>query len=248
MPRRYDSWFWIGFCQVPLWDRAVIAALGPGIRSDAILDVGCATGRLLAKLADAGATRLCGVDLAPNILGVAAEKLAPRLVAPELRAADAEDSIPWPEHSFDVVTLTGVLHHFYRPDDALREIHRVLRPGGRLLVMDPELFPPLRQVLNLVLLLAPHAGDYHFYSRRAAAKLLERAGFRCLEARRVGLWAYLLTAVRPDAPTGPARQGAAPGRPSWRQVSRVVGDRSRKGAAGRRRRPGADGSGFSPVA
>jgi len=204
LPGRYDSSVWMTFCQTPLWDRTVIAELGPGIGSLAILDVGCATGRLLSNLASAGATRLFGVDLAPNIVEVAREKLAKQGADAEFRVADAEDSIPWPEESFDVVTLTGVLHHFYRPDDALGEIQRVLRPGGRLLVLDPEFFSPLRQVINLCLCVAPHEGDYRFYSRRGATALLERAGFQCSDTRRVGLWAYLITAVRSGASMGAA--------------------------------------------
>jgi ubiquinone/menaquinone biosynthesis C-methylase UbiE len=204
MPARYDASFWMTFCQTPRWDRAIITELGPRIRSLAILDVGCATGRLLSGLATAGASRLFGADLAPKIVEVAREKLARQNVHAELRAADAEDSLPWPMESFDVVTLTGVLHHFYRPQDALREMHRVLRPGGRLLVLDPDFYPLLREVINLCLRVAPHAGDCRFYSRRAAAELLERVDFRCSSARRVGIWAYLLTAVKPGASMGAA--------------------------------------------
>ena len=204
MPGRYDSSVWMTLCQIPLWDRIVIAELGPGVESLAILDVGCATGRLLSNLANAGATRLFGVDLAPNIVEVAREKLAKQGADAEFRVADAEDAIPWPEESFDVVTLTGVLHHFYRPDDALREIQRVLRPGGLILLLDPEFVFPLRQVINLFLRVAPHDGDYRFYSMRGAIELMERAGFQCSGSRRVGLWAYLITAVRSDASMGAA--------------------------------------------
>ncbi len=204
MPGRYDSSIWMTFCQTPLWDSTVIAELGPGIESLAILDVGCATGRLLSNLASTGAKRLFGVDLAPNIVEVARKKLAKQGAAAEFRVADTEDTIPWPEESFDVITLTGVLHHFYRPDDALREIQRVLRPGGRLLLLDPKFFFPLRQVMNLCLRVAPHEGDYRFYSMRAATELLERAGFQCSSSRRVGLWAYLITAVRSDVSMGAA--------------------------------------------
>ena len=196
-PELYDSSFWMTFCQTALWDRAVVTALAPGIEAWAILDVGCATGRLLSHLADAGATRICGVDLAPNIVEAAREKLATQGARAELHAADAEEALPWPEASFDVVTLTGVLHHFYRPDDALREIRRVLRSGGRLLVVDPQFFSPVRQVLNLILRVAPHQGDYHFYSAQDAMRLLARAGFRCSGPTRVGLWAYLTEAVKP---------------------------------------------------
>ena len=196
MPTRYDSSFWMTFCQTPLQDRTIIAELGSGIGPLAILDVGCATGRLLSNLAAAGAEQLFGADLAPNILEVARDRLAKQGAHAELRAVDAEDSLPWPSESFDVVTLTGVLHHFYRPHDALREIYRVLRSRGRVLVLDPCFFPPLRQVMNLCLRVAPHEGDYRFYSRRAAVQLLQRAGFHCSRPRRVGLWSYLISGAK----------------------------------------------------
>lgn len=197
MPERYDSLFWMRFCQTSLWDGTIVAEIGDRIGSVAILDVGCATGRLLSALAKAGANRLYGVDLAPNILDVAREKLAKESVATELHAADAEDRLPWSSSFFDVVTLSGVLHHFYRPLDALREMHRVLRPGGRVLIVDPSFFAPLRQAANLYLRVGSHDGDCHFYSRRAANELVGRAGFHCKKTKRIGVWSYLLIAEKP---------------------------------------------------
>ena len=110
----------------PLVDRTIVQELGPHISSLRILDVGCATGRLLERLAEAGATQLFGVDLAPRILEVAAEKLSKTGTLVDLRTADAEDCLPWDHESFDAITLTGVLHHFFRPRDALAEVRRVL--------------------------------------------------------------------------------------------------------------------------
>lgn len=107
MPSRYDTCFWMKFCQTPLWDRTIVQELQPNIQSLGILDVGCATGRLLERLADAGARELFGMDLAPRILEVAREKLSKAGVSAELRTADAEDSLPWDDDFFDTVTLTG---------------------------------------------------------------------------------------------------------------------------------------------
>jgi demethylmenaquinone methyltransferase/2-methoxy-6-polyprenyl-1,4-benzoquinol methylase len=194
MPSRYDTCIWVKFCR--RWDRAVVQELRPDISSLRILDVGCATGRLLERLAEAGATQLFGVDLAPRILEVAAERLSKTGTSVDLRTADAEDRLPWDDESFDAVTLTGVLHHFFRPRDALTEVRRVLRPGGRLLIIDPCFFPPARQIINAALHVAPHDGDCHFYSAADAAALLTDVGFEVRETRRVGLGAFFADALR----------------------------------------------------
>jgi ubiquinone/menaquinone biosynthesis C-methylase UbiE len=196
MPARYDSAYFIKLCQLPLWHRVVVEALRTELESADILDVGCGTGRLLADLARSGATSLAGVDLAPNILDVAREKLSAAGAKAVFRTADAEEPLPWPSESFDVATLTGALHHFFRPHDALAEIYRVLRPGGRLLVVDPCFFTPLRQLFNLYLSILPHDGDYHFYSAAQAGRLAAAQRFECLEPRRVGLWAYFICATK----------------------------------------------------
>jgi ubiquinone/menaquinone biosynthesis C-methylase UbiE len=204
MPARYDSLYLIKVCQVALWHRRVVESLQTEIVSADILDVGCGTGSLLADLARSGATSLAGVDLAPNILKVAREKLSAARAEADLRAADAEEPLPWASESFDVVTLTGALHHFYRPHDVLAEIYRVIRPGGCLLVIDPGFFTPLRQLFNLYLRVLPHYGDYHFYSAVQAGRLLAAQGFECSEPRRVGLWAYFIYATKPRASEGAA--------------------------------------------
>ncbi len=170
MPSCYDTAIWSrGAASI---DRAIVEKLGPSIRSLRTLDIGCATGRRLDHLAEAGATQLAGTDLAPNILKVAEKKLAQRGAPVDLRIADAEDRLPWDDESFDAVTLTGVLHHFFRPKDAIAEIRRVLCPGGRLLVLDACFFPLVRQVVNMALRVWPHDGDYDFYGADQAAGLL----------------------------------------------------------------------------
>ncbi len=194
MPSCYDTAIWSKGAAA--CDRAIVEQLGDDVRSLRILDVGCATGRFLDHLAGAGAAHLAGCDLAPAILEVAAKKLAQRGVRADLRVADAEDWLPWDDGSFDAATLTGVLHHFFRPQDALAEIRRVLCPGGRLLVIDACFFPLVRQIVNLALRVAPHDGDCHFYTRAQAARLLTEVGFE-IRKRQMGWGAYLLGAGKP---------------------------------------------------
>jgi SAM-dependent methyltransferase len=100
------------------------------------------------------------------------------------------DRWTWDDEFFDAATLTGVLHHFFRPRDSLAEIRRVLRPGGRLLIIDACFFPLVRQIINAALRVAPHDGDCHFYSAREAAALLADLEFEILQTRRLGWGAY----------------------------------------------------------
>jgi ubiquinone/menaquinone biosynthesis C-methylase UbiE len=193
----YDSCIWLAYFRISRWDEIVVEELMPRLESADILDVGCATGRLMAALYDAGAKNVCGVDLAPRILDVARSKLAARGVAADLRFADAEDRIPWPDASFDAITLTGVLHHLTRPEDALIEFTRLLRPRGSLIVVDPWFFSPFRQVFNLCLRIRPFGGDYRFYSPATATRVLAGCGWRNIQSRRAGWSGFMMRAERP---------------------------------------------------
>ena len=56
---------------------------------------------------------------------------------------------------------------------------------------DTCFFPPVRQIFNAALWVAPHDGDYHFYSQKEVAGLLAGLGFEVKETFRVGLWTFL---------------------------------------------------------
>jgi ubiquinone/menaquinone biosynthesis C-methylase UbiE len=197
LPHRYDDALVVKVLRVPVMDDFVLAELGSDLGDVRILDVGCATGRLLERLAASGARRLAGSDLAPHMVDVARARLADRGLDADFRPADAETELPWSDSSFDVVTMTGVLHHFLGPRAALEEIARVLRPGGRLVVADACFFPPLRTIMNVALLVHPREGDYHFYTVDQAADLLAASGWNVVEGRRINWWAYGVVALRP---------------------------------------------------
>jgi ubiquinone/menaquinone biosynthesis C-methylase UbiE len=98
-----------------------------------VLDVACGTG-IVARVAapQLGATgHVTGVDLNPGML-VVAKAHAPASGAPiDWREGDA-GALPCPDASYDVVLCQQGLQFFPDPPQALREMHRVLRPGGRL--------------------------------------------------------------------------------------------------------------------
>ena len=102
-------------------------------RSDRVLDVGCGTGELLARLAAKyPAAHLSGLDPVPEMLEVAREKLSERV---ELRVGWANE-LPWPEASFDLVVSCNMFHYITHPVAAVQEMERVLRPGGHLVITD----------------------------------------------------------------------------------------------------------------
>ena len=109
-----------------------------------LADIGCGQGhwsRLLYPYLRAPA-RLTGVDREPRWVVEAAQNLRhafPR-IAPERFTFIEGDAtrLPFPENSFDVVTCQTVLMHLAHPLDALREMLRVLRPGGLLVCVEPN--------------------------------------------------------------------------------------------------------------
>jgi SAM-dependent methyltransferase len=95
------------------------------------LEVGCGPGHIAKMMADTGA-KVTGVDLAPGMVQVARE-LYPHIAFQEANA----EHLPFDAETFDVVLVNFAIHHFARPAKACREIHRVLKTGGRFVFAGP---------------------------------------------------------------------------------------------------------------
>jgi ubiquinone/menaquinone biosynthesis C-methylase UbiE len=98
-----------------------------------LLEVGCGMGTDLLQFARGGAT-CTGVDLTPRSIELSRLHFALYHQRARFLLADAE-RLPFADESFDAVYSNGVLHHTPRTEEAVREIHRVLRPGGTARVM-----------------------------------------------------------------------------------------------------------------
>jgi ubiquinone/menaquinone biosynthesis C-methylase UbiE len=105
----------------------------PRFQGARTLDVGCGQGIDVARYAEAGALAT-GVDLTPRHLELAGMYLEARGLQATLVRGDAE-RLPFDDGEFDRVSSNGVLHHTPDMPAALREIRRVLRPGGEALVI-----------------------------------------------------------------------------------------------------------------
>lgn len=156
-----------------------------------VLDVGCGNGYVLANYARAGAD-VYGVDLTEAAISLTRQRFGLAGLTGDFRTANAE-ALPFPDDSFDCVCSMGVLHHTPDTERAVREVRRVLKPGGRLIVMfyhrDSALYrlnfrlqrmfrgKTLEQLVNEVDGLGNPKGDV--YSRTELRNLLE--GFVDLE-------------------------------------------------------------------
>jgi demethylmenaquinone methyltransferase / 2-methoxy-6-polyprenyl-1,4-benzoquinol methylase len=134
LPRHYDAFGAVlSFGQDPRWRRALVGAVDPR-PDDRVLDVATGTGLVARALVRTGGCRVVGVDQSPQMLARAEELVArdPALAGRiELREAAAE-RLPFDDGEFDHVTFTYLLRYVDDPGATLRELARVLRPGGRL--------------------------------------------------------------------------------------------------------------------
>ena len=141
-----------------------------------LVDLGTGTGRMLELLAPQ-AGQLHGIDLSPAMLGIARTNLEKAgLRQAQLRQSDIY-ALPFANQTADLVTVHQVLHYLDDPQRALDEAARILKPGGRLLLVD---FAPH----ELEALRTEHAHRRLGISAEQMSRWLARAGLR-LEAHEV---------------------------------------------------------------
>jgi len=138
-PRFYDFLAWaVMLGREGAFRQKVIelARLQPG---ESVLDVGCGTGTLaIAAKRHVGSTgRVCGIDASPEMISRAGGKARKAGLKIEFKNGVIE-ALAFPDAQFDAVLSTLMLHHLPRRlrEHGAREIRRVLKPGGRVLVVD----------------------------------------------------------------------------------------------------------------
>jgi ubiquinone/menaquinone biosynthesis C-methylase UbiE len=157
-----------------------------------VLDVGCGTGELLRRLrARYPDAPLAGLDPVAEMLSVARDKLSGN---EDLRIGYA-DSLPWSAGSFDVVVSCNMFHYITHPVEALREMARVVRPGGAIVLTDWCDDYIACRVCNLYLRLTNRA-FYKTYRHAECLALLKDAGFHAVTLERYKInWLWgLMTA------------------------------------------------------
>lgn len=119
------------------WRARAVREAGVTPSSD-VLDVACGTGDLSLAFARAGARRVIGADFTPQMLDLAREKARRRGVSTERLRFEHGDAmnLAYSDASFDIVSIAFGLRNVSDPLRALMEFRRVLKPGGRLVVLE----------------------------------------------------------------------------------------------------------------
>jgi len=126
--------------------RLVVEFSGAG-PDDTVLDVACGPGLLACAFARV-AKHVTGIDITPAMLDRARALQAERgLTNLAWRQGDVLP-LPWPEASFSIATSRFAFHHFLDPLAVLREMARVVRPGGRVVVVDSAPHPAKADAFN----------------------------------------------------------------------------------------------------
>jgi ArsR family transcriptional regulator len=155
-------------------EKAVLQAAGPG-SFDMVVDFGTGTGRMLTLFAGR-ARRVEGIDLSHQMLTVARSNIKTAGIGnASVRHGDAT-AAPYPDACASLVVIHQVLHFLDDPGRALAEAARVLKPGGRLIVIDfaPHTLEHLRQ---------QHAHRHLGVSEADFARWAEKAGLAVRSAK-----------------------------------------------------------------
>ncbi|CAN5807553.1 bifunctional demethylmenaquinone methyltransferase/2-methoxy-6-polyprenyl-1,4-benzoquinol methylase UbiE [soil metagenome] len=217
------------------WRRAAVraAALKP---TDDVLDAACGTGDLSRAFADAGARTVTGLDFTREMLAIAETKQRALLAARQASSARSAPpprtitylqgdalALPFPATSFDIVSIAFGIRNVADPRAAAAEFLRVLRPGGRLVILefDTPAFAPIRWASafytnaimprTATLISGDRSGAYRylpksvstFLARKALAQMLRDVGFEAIAQRPLTFGVCVCTTGEKPRATNP---------------------------------------------
>lgn len=164
----------------------------PGTLAGArVLEVGCGRGVGIETLLSLGAAEVIGFDLDPKMISLAKNRVDRYGQRAQVFVGDAE-AVDLPDSSFDAVVDYGILHHVPGWQKALREIARLLKPGGRFYFED--IFKGFTHLL-LIRTLTDHPLDTQFTGEEFR-RGMEQAGMKVVKWGPLGDWLVIGQAVK----------------------------------------------------
>jgi len=190
--------------------NCMLGEIGQASHSLKLLDIGCGTGsfarRVLKGRADA---EVWGVDFSYKMICAGRGQGYPEGDRVRFVQADSE-SLPLADNTFDVVTCSNSFHHYPRQAVAVAEMYRVLKPGGRLMIIDGYRDRHWGRFIYDVCVVAVEGAVQHASARRFR-ELFLGAGFRGVRQQAtLGLAPFLLTVGTAEKATRVAGQTLPP--------------------------------------
>ena len=173
--------------------------IGERPRPFRVLDIGCGTGTLAAWLAASPwPVDVVGMDYAAGMCRAAAAKLHAEAASPPRRdrefvCGDSEH-LPFARGAFDIVTCSNSFHHYPHQQAVVHEMRRVLRPGGRLILID-GFRDNIVGWITFDVVIARVEGKVHHAPWTLVRDYFETAGFAGIRRRKVNFWFPLLVTV-----------------------------------------------------
>jgi len=148
------------------------------------LDIGCGTGWAVGQAARVARNHgtFCGVDLSPKMIEKAKENFAENDNF-HFYVANSE-SIPLEDNFFDNIICTNSFHHYLHPKIAMKEIHRLLKTGGKIFILDPTADTWFIKIIDKIIkLLEPQ--HVKIYSTVEFKNLMEGAGLKYSGSQKI---------------------------------------------------------------
>ncbi|MDD6794050.1 MAG: methyltransferase domain-containing protein [Clostridiaceae bacterium] len=161
------------------------------LNAKSILDLGCGNGNILKILEEKANAKLFGLDLSENMIKEARKKLD---INTELTVGDAE-KLPYKDAQFDVVICNASFHHYIKPDVVVKEIKRVLKKNGVLILGDPT--AQIKLLLKIINFFLHHtnSGDFKIYSKEEITNLLADNGLKVENYKLLTPRVFVLNAI-----------------------------------------------------
>ncbi|NOZ23963.1 MAG: class I SAM-dependent methyltransferase [Planctomycetes bacterium] len=168
-----------------------------------MLDIGCATGKLLRKTGEKfAAASFEGVDIAPGMIKVASEKTQDD-DRYHFQVGNAAEALPFDDDSFDYVSCCHSFHHYPDQESAAKEFLRLLKPDGKLLFVDSYINSVWGFMMHCVIIGTYEKFQVHHFKKNALKEFFENVGLK-VERQDVvtGRVPWMMTVCVPSAEGG----------------------------------------------
>lgn len=157
-------------------------------QSGTLLDIGCAAGTFLVGMRRQGNWQLHGVELSADVAQIARERHGLDVFSGTLEEA------AYPDNMFDAITMWDVLEHLHDPSESLREIYRILKPGGLLVIRVPNLASWDAQIFGNAWAGLDAPRHLYVFTPQTLREMLEQRYFKVLD-NSCGIGSYVTFAL-----------------------------------------------------